>query len=116
MSFLSLAHNDIHTLHPDLFEHFPFLEALSLSRNPMKNMDPNTATCISSLPHLKTLDLSDMELSRLPEYFLHGPRELRVLNISGNLFETVPETIQYALNLVELNMDDNNIVEIGGNS
>lgn len=116
MSFLSLANNDIHTLDPDLFEHFPNLEALSLSHNPFKIIDPNTAIAISTLHNLKTLDLSDMELSELPEQLLHAPRELKVLNMSGNLFEALPETLQYAINLEELNLDDNNIVAIGGNA
>lgn len=116
MSFLSLAHNEIHTLDPDLFEHFPNLKALILSHNPFKIIDPNTVIAITSLPHLQTLDLSDMELIHLPEHLFHAPRELKVLNISGNLFETIPEAIKLSVNLVELNMDDNNIAEIGGNS
>lgn len=115
MSFLSLANNDIHTLDPDLFEHFPNLEALSLSHNPFKIIDPNTAIAISTLHSLKTLDLSDMELDELPKYLLHSPRQLKVLNMSGNLFETLPETLQDAINLEELNLNDNNFVEFGGN-
>lgn len=116
MSFLSLANNDIHTLDPDLFEHFPNLEALSISHNPFKVIDPNTAIAISTLHNLKTLDISDMELTRLPDHLLHSPRELKVLNMSGNLFETLPETLQDAINLEELNLDDNNIEAFGGNA
>lgn len=116
MSFLSLANNDIHTLDPDLFEHFPNLEALSLSHNPFRVIDPNSGIAISSLLYLKVLDLSEMELSALPENLFHGPRQLKVLNISGNLFETLPETLKDAINLEELNLNDNTIEFIGGNA
>lgn len=48
-----------------------------------------------------------MELTTLPEHLFHAPRQLQSLNLTGNLFKVVPQALQYAVNLLELNMDEN---------
>lgn len=114
LKWLSLANNDLHTLDPDLFDHLPNLETLLLCHNQFMIMDSNSAGAISSIPKLKMLDLSFMELRKIPESTLHGPRELKVLNLTGNLFTEIPDDIRYARNLVELILDDIPIEHIGG--
>lgn len=114
LKWLSLASNDLHTIDPDLFDHLPNLETLLLCHNQFMVMDANSAGAISSIPKLKILDLSFMELRKIPETTLHGPRELRVLNLTGNLFTEIPDDIRYARNLVELVLDDVPIEHIGG--
>lgn len=114
LKWLSLAGNDLHTLDPDLFDHLPNLEVLILCHNQFSIMDSNSAAAISSIPKLKVLDLSFMELRKIPESTLHGPREMRVLNLTGNLFTEIPDDIRYARNLVELVLDDIPIEHIGG--
>lgn len=52
-----------------------------------------------------------MELKELPEHIFHRPRQLESLNLTGNLFTTVPEALQYAINLKFLSLDENPIVE-----
>lgn len=114
LRWLSLANNDIHALNYDVFEHLNHLEVLFLDHNPFKIIDPNTASAIASLSTLKVLDLSFMELRSIPEYMFHAPRALHTLNLTGNLFTKLPEALHSAINLVELNLNDNPFEHIGG--
>lgn len=112
---LNLSHNELHTLDPDLFQHFPNLEELIIGFNPFKVIDRNTETAISSIGRLAVLDMSDMELKTLPEHILHAPRTLKTLNLSGNLFSQIPDALEFASNIVSLNLDDNIFEKIGTN-
>lgn len=114
LKWLNLAGNDLHALNDDVFDHLPNLETLLLCHNQFTIIDPNSASAISSLNKLKVLDLSFMELKDLPDHMLHAPRELRVLNITGNLFTSIPSAIHLAKNLIELSIDDVPIEHIGG--
>lgn len=114
LKWLSLDNNDIHALDPDVFDHLSNLEVLFLSHNPFKVIDLNTESAISSLNTLKVLDMSFMELRKLPEYMLHAPRSLVTLNLTGNLFTVLPSALHFASNLVNLNLDDNPFEHIGG--
>lgn len=113
LKYLDLSHNQLHTLDADLFEHLPNLEKLSLAWNPLIVIDTNTEIAISSIPKLSSLDLSYAELKKLPENIFHGPRMLKVLNLDGNLFESVPIQLEHAVNLVKLDFSDNVLVKIG---
>lgn len=115
LKWLSLANNDIHTLHDDVFDHLNALETLILCHNPFKIINHNTQIAISSLPNLKTLDLGTMELMDLPDEIFHAPNKLRNLSLSGNLFEKLPEALMHARNLKELNFDDNPVEHFGFN-
>lgn len=115
LKWISLSNNELHSLDPDLFSHLASLEVLILSNNPFKVIDPNTATAISNIDKLTTLDMTAMELKTLPEHLFHAPsKTLKYLNLTGNLFSSVPEAIGFAVNLVQLNLDDNIIETIGG--
>lgn len=48
-----------------------------------------------------------MELNNLPEHIFHTPRYLTDLYLSGNLFETLPTALTYAVNLEYLDLDEN---------
>lgn len=115
LKWLSLADNNLHALIDDAFDHLDNLETLILSQNQFKIIDQNSASAISTVSSLKFLDLSSMELKDLPRDMLHAShRTLRVLNITGNLFTSIPEAIHYSENLVELIIDDVPIEYIGG--
>lgn len=114
LKWLSLAANELHAVDINLFDHLPNLETLILAHNPFMIIDANSASAISSIPKLQSLDMSAMELRALPDSMLHGPRNLKVLNLTGNLFSEIPVAIQHAINLVELVLDDLPIDIIGG--
>ncbi|XP_037944265.1 leucine-rich repeat-containing protein 15-like [Teleopsis dalmanni] len=111
---LNLGYNDLHSLDADLFEHAPALETLILCQNSFQVIDKLSETAISGLFHMKTLDLSYMELEELPQSFLNGPRELETLILSGNEFDELPETLKLAKNLRQLVLDDNLFEEFNG--
>lgn len=129
----------LHTLDPDLFEHLPTLEVLSLESNAFKVIDVQTETAISGLLHLqvsaitsiifdislykiitdffliaKHLDMSYMDLESLPKNLLHTPKDLKTLNLTGNLFTKLPEGLRYAQSLTYLNLNENPIISIEG--
>lgn len=114
LKWLNLINNELHALNPDVFDHLDNLETLLLGRNQFKIIDPNTADAISSLNKLKVLDLSFMELRTIPEHMLHAPHSLHTLNLTGNLFTVLPEALNFVPNLVNLNLNDNPFVHIGG--
>ncbi|XP_044260532.1 protein flightless-1-like [Tribolium madens] len=109
---LYLAHNKIHTLDKDIFEHTSRIEVLSLSHNPLKILDQATAIAITSLVFLKDLDLSYTGLASLPAGFLHTPKYLIFLDLSGNRFREVPETLGDAHSLETLYFNNNPIVNL----
>lgn len=116
MRSLNLAHNDLHSLNQDLFEHLPELEELDLSGNPLTTIDHVTLIAIASLPMLKVLRLRSCRLEEIPPKFLHTPRYLERLDLSDNLLTAVPQELDETMNLVYLNLNQNNIVELNMNS
>ncbi|KAJ6647296.1 Leucine-rich repeat neuronal protein 1 [Pseudolycoriella hygida] len=113
LKVLRLSHNDIHSLHDDLFEHMPVLEVLSLDYNPIMTIDHLTAIAISSISNLKFLDMSYMELKEIPTSLFNYPRDLQTLNLTGNLLTKIPDALDYTPNLETLYLDENDIQWIG---
>uniref|UniRef100_A0A182P5U0 LRRCT domain-containing protein n=1 Tax=Anopheles epiroticus TaxID=199890 RepID=A0A182P5U0_9DIPT len=109
---LRLGANELHSLNPDLFEHLPVLEELSLELNPFKVIDQQSEIAIASVDRLVSLDLSYMELEDIPKYLFHTPRGLRYLNLTGNLLQEVPAALSYATSLTWLSFDENPISSI----
>lgn len=106
---LRLGNNLIHVFKQDLFQHFTALEELYLDENPFITIDKQTEIALSDIPKLRVLDMSSLQLKKLPEHLFHASRTLEVLNLSDNGLHHVPEALQYAINLKELTMDNNPI-------
>ncbi|KAJ8706280.1 hypothetical protein PYW08_010906 [Mythimna loreyi] len=113
---LNLAYNDLHSLHPDLFEHVPKLEQLDLSGNPLTTIDHVTFIAMSGLPMLKVLRLRSCQLDEIPSKFLHTPRYLERLDISDNLLTSVPQELKENEHLVYLNLNQNPILQLDAGS
>lgn len=109
---LILDQNKLHSLNADLFEHVEKIEYLSLARNPLEVIDTHTAIAITNLMNLKFLDLSYTQLSSIPKYFLHTPKYLKVLKLSGNSFTEVPRELAEAHSLETFEFNDNAIEEL----
>lgn len=113
LKVLKLKANDIHMLDADVFEHMSVLEELDLSENPMMVIDSGTEIAISGIANLKKLNLADTKLRKLPEHIFHAPRSLIEVNLAGNLFQTIPDSLIFAINLETLILDENPIARIG---
>lgn len=59
---------------------------------------------------LQVLDLSYTDLKDLPEYLLHTPKNLKVLNLTGNLMTRVPSALEHSHALEVLHFCENPVV------
>jgi Leucine-rich repeat (LRR) protein len=57
--------------------------------------------------YAQVLDLSYTELKDLPEYLLHTPKYLKVLNLTGNLMTRVPAALEHGHTLEVLHFSEN---------
>ncbi|XP_057654464.1 chondroadherin-like [Diorhabda carinulata] len=100
---LRLDHNKLHSLNQDIFEHTTNIEILDLSFNPLDVIDHHTLLAIDNLIYLKELYLQYTMISGLPDYLLHTPKYIRVLDLSGNQGITkIPQTLSDAKKLERL--------------
>ncbi|XP_063923633.1 leucine-rich repeat neuronal protein 1-like [Zophobas morio] len=109
---LHLDHNRISSLNQDVFEHTPNVEILTISHNPLDEIDQQTLVAITSLVFLKQLDLSYTGLSSLPGALLHVPRYLEKLDLSGNQLDRIPKTLGDSHSLSVLYFNNNPIVNL----
>ncbi|KAF5287032.1 hypothetical protein FQA39_LY16146 [Lamprigera yunnana] len=110
---LKLDNNRFHTLDDDIFEHLEqVLEVLDLSYNPFKVLDQRTTIAISSIIYLKELYLQYTDIKALPDNILHTPKYLKVLDLTGNRFTSVPEGLTDAHVLETLYLNTNPFVNI----
>ncbi|XP_049883851.1 carboxypeptidase N subunit 2-like [Pectinophora gossypiella] len=107
MRTLNLSHNELHALPQDLFIALPELTTLDLSGNPLRYIDQVTMAAVTMLTKLKELNLSSCELETLPEGLFRRQRRLERLDLSANLFTSVPATLGETANLVYLRLDEN---------
>lgn len=111
---LDLNNNKLHSLNADVFEHIDELEVLILNNNPLKVIDTHTLTAVASLIQLRILDLSYTQIKDLPEYFLHTPKYLTVLDLSTNNFDTIPKALEETHALETLYFNNNPIQNLSG--
>ncbi|KAK4878390.1 hypothetical protein RN001_010896 [Aquatica leii] len=113
LKVLKLDNNRLHTLNDDLFEHLEqVLEVLDLSYNPFKVLDLQTTIAIGSIIYLKELDLSYTGIKSIPDSFLHTPKHLKLLDLSGNSFTSVPQGLTDVHTLETLIFNANPIVNL----
>lgn len=112
LKIFRVSHNILHTLDQDLFEHLDGVEVLDVSHNPFEVIDRQTEIAITSLAYLKELDLENTGIGALPEYILHTPKFLQVLDLSGNQFSGIPEPLQETKSLQVLYMNQNPITNL----
>lgn len=112
LRILRISHNILHTLDKDLFQHLDALQVLDISYNPFMVIDQNTEIAIDSMVYLEELYMANTQIAALPEYILHTPKYLRILDLTGNKFTGIPKPLQEAKSLEILYMDQNPIVNL----
>lgn len=108
---LDLSHNLLETLEQNVFEYMPELRILKLSYNQLHfELDPKM-TVFTTRSKLEQLNLAYTGINTLPVEILS--QHLIDLNIYGNKFETVPESLAEAGGALKtLNIGGNVIKEI----
>lgn len=113
---IDLSHNQIATLNSLVFEHLNGLKRISFAYNPLNIMNQDTCLAIASLHFIEHLDLSYTNLTDIPDHLFNGTMTyLRVLNVRGNLLESVPESLSLlGESLRYLNLGENNRIKTLG--
>lgn len=88
---LDLSHNLLETLEPRLFEHVLGLKVLNLEHNKLNLEHPSTVDALATLKNVEKLNLAHTGIGTLPVKILND--HLRQLNIYGNKFLTIPESL-----------------------
>ncbi|XP_057330557.1 leucine-rich repeat neuronal protein 3-like [Microplitis mediator] len=108
LRILNLGHNNLHTLHQDLFEHVTNIEVLILSGNPLSIIDDYIMRSLTNLYCLQELCLEDCNLQTLPDHMFHLHKTtLKTLHLSENSFTKIPSALKDAIVLESLNLDEN---------
>ena len=109
---LDLSFNKLTFLPEFLFDSLENLEILDLSYNAdLGELRSDTASALSSLKNLRTLRLRGCGLSIIPASLMSNLVNLRSLDLSDNSFHRVDPSLQYAVSLEQLNLD-NNLIDI----
>ncbi|XP_055604551.1 carboxypeptidase N subunit 2 isoform X2 [Uranotaenia lowii] len=107
---LDLSNNLISYLDGSLFEHMAHLRSLSLSKNPLEKITPDTTLALGSIRRLEHLDLSYTGIDELPRGVFDKIDGLKELYLQGNHFKAVPSAIALLKPTLKiLNIGDNPI-------
>ncbi|XP_014235955.1 toll-like receptor Tollo [Trichogramma pretiosum] len=112
---LDLADNNVWTLPSEFLCPVPSLTTLNLTRNRLQEVASLGLTDWSTAcaRDLETLDISDNELSVLPDHGLAGLRSLLVLKLQDNVIAAVGDhALNGLVNLRSLNMSTNRLVAL----
>jgi Leucine-rich repeat (LRR) protein len=108
LKVLTIDHNQLTQLRPDIFQPLTSLQQLNISRNQLTCLPPS----IGQLSKLIHLDASHNHLNSLPS--LARCTALETLNLSYNNYKTVPgKSLAQLTSLKELDMEGNQIGSAG---
>lgn len=108
---LDLSHNLLETLENKLFEHVHGLRILNLDYNQLKFEHTSTKGALASLKRIEKLSLAFTGIETFPVEILS--EHLIELNIYGNKFLTIPESLAHPGGALKwLNIGGNSIKEI----
>lgn len=108
---LDLSHNLFETLEHGLFEHVHGLKVLNLEHNQLNLEHLPTVAALASLKNIEKLNLAHTGIETIPVEILN--EHLIELNIYGNKFLTVPESLAHAGGVLKwLNIGGNEIKEL----
>ncbi|CAH2106553.1 unnamed protein product [Euphydryas editha] len=114
---LNLGYNQIHSLDKYLFQYTPNLTRLYLNNNPIEILDHVTILAISSATKLEVLDLAKTDIDAIPLETFRGLVNLKQIDLSGNQFLTVPESLSLVGSTLQyLTFNNNPLVELNDDS
>ncbi|CAH0719481.1 unnamed protein product, partial [Brenthis ino] len=114
---LNLGYNQIHSLDKYLFQYTPNLTRLYLNNNPIEILDHVTILALSSATKLEVLDLAKTDIDNIPLDAFRGLVKLKQIDLSGNRFVTVPESLSLVGSTLQyLTFNNNPIIELNDDS
>ncbi|CAG5031854.1 unnamed protein product [Parnassius apollo] len=114
---LNLGYNEIHSLDRYLFQYTPNLTRLYLNNNPIEILDHVTVLALSSAVNLEVLDLANVDIDSIPLDAFRGLMNLQQIDLSGNKFVNVPESLSLVGSTLQyLTFNNNPIVELNDDS
>ncbi|KAL4709901.1 hypothetical protein ACJJTC_003864 [Scirpophaga incertulas] len=114
---LNLAHNAIHSLDAYLFQFTPNLTRLYLNNNPIEILDHVTVLALASATNLEVLDLAQTSIESIPMDAFSTLKKLQQLDLSGNKFTAVPESLSLLGRSLEyLTFNNNPVLELNDDS
>ncbi|XP_050346326.1 TLR4 interactor with leucine rich repeats-like [Nymphalis io] len=114
---LNLGYNEIHSLDKYLFQYTPNLTRLYLNNNPIEILDHVTLLAVSSATKLEVLDLAKTDIDNIPLDAFRGLVNLKQIDLSGNQFVTVPESLSLVGSTLQyLTFNNNPLVELNDDS
>ena len=115
---LDISYNNISTL-PEQIVSSSWLyqiQHLTMSYLPLIELDTSTSGALSSLAMLEYLDLSHCGLRHLPTSLMINMTSLNTLDLTGNNFVEIDDSLRLARSLKILILDDNNFEYLNKNS
>lgn len=113
---LNLGGNHLGLLEPDVFASNTHLERLSLSRNPLQDMQVQPSPYngyFLHIPALQELDLSGCNLSHLLPTMFNKLTTLTYINLASNNISDLPkETFAPLVDLDDLDLSDNKLSQL----
>jgi Leucine-rich repeat (LRR) protein len=110
---LNLSGNHLGLLEPDMFANNTHLEKLSLSQNPLENMQVENSPYneyFLNIPSLQDLDLSGCSLSHLLPTMFKKLTTVTYVNLASNNISDIPkETFAPLTDLDDLDLSDNKL-------
>ncbi|XP_076101016.1 toll-like receptor 4 [Mytilus galloprovincialis] len=91
------------------------LKTLILRETNLINVLQTNTTILRFCPNIMNLDISNNYILKIKAYSLGQLHNLKQLNLSHNLLETIPEVVTTFLNLAELDLSYNQLSTIGKN-
>ncbi|XP_017769924.1 PREDICTED: chondroadherin-like protein [Nicrophorus vespilloides] len=111
LEHLDLSYNKIHSLEQNLFEHLPNLKYLNLEGNHFRIFDKPSVKSFQNLNQLQQLFFGENRFLYIPEEAMKPLTELIILDLSGNIFDFVPNSLVHLKKLKKLSVDRNPIIE-----
>ncbi|CAC5414807.1 unnamed protein product [Mytilus coruscus] len=115
LKFLDLSNNFCSNVSKKFFNGAPNLTSLFVGNNLLGFVLPydHTGETFSSLIMLQTLDLAYNRIISLSILLFKSQKDLRTLNLSGNMLENVNFEIKHMTNLSFMDLSDNRISLLG---
>ncbi|XP_076105880.1 toll-like receptor 4 [Mytilus galloprovincialis] len=111
LTFLDISNNFCSKVSTEFFEYGTNLTTLLIQNNLLGFVLPKdiNGKILAKVTKLKVLNLADNRIPSLPKAIFNSQTEIRILNLSGNMFENLIFKIDHMTKLSYLDLSDNRL-------